>query len=167
MVAVRGRQGSKNGSCSDAAIVAMTWENGDCLSMTLTDITFNLVTNKGDLDWVMCSSDQIKRRMNMYRDEVKIVLRMGDLEYEDVDSDNTKGGEEKCGTTMTLPTAKPATRKDKKKSATTMAAKKNENKKKPREESCGVVKLVKDILVLTRMYKLIMCMASDVCTIMS
>ena len=71
----------------------MTWENGDCLSMTLTDITFNLVTNKGDLDWVMCSSDQIKRRMNMYRDEVKIVLRMGDLEYEDVDSDNNKGGE--------------------------------------------------------------------------
>ena len=51
----RGQWDGENGSCSDAAIVAMTWENGDCLSMTPTDCTFNLVIDKGDLDCVICS----------------------------------------------------------------------------------------------------------------
>ena len=59
-------------------------------------------------------------------------------------------------------TAKNATREYKKKSATTTVAKKNAKKKKPREESCGVVELVQDMLVLTCMYKLILCMVRDV-----
>ena len=54
---------------------------------------------------------------------------------------------------------------DKNKSAMATAAKKNNNKKKPREESCGVVELVQAMLVLTRMYKLILCMVRDVRTI--
>ena len=40
----------------------------------------------------MCLSDQIERRMNMYRDEVGRVLRLGDLEDEDSDIDNKEGG---------------------------------------------------------------------------
>ena len=40
----------------------------------------------------MCSSDQIKRMMNMYRDEVGRFLRMGDPEDEDDNSENNKGG---------------------------------------------------------------------------
>ena len=75
----RDNDNGKNGSSSDAAITTMTWEHGDCLSMTPVDRTFDLVINKGDLDCVMCSSDQIERRMNMYRDEVGRVLRLGDL----------------------------------------------------------------------------------------
>ena len=73
--------------------------------------------------------------------------------------------EYKGGTTMTLSTATNATRIDKKKSAMTTAAKKNEKKKKPCEESCGVVELVQAMLVLTRMYKFIICMVLDVHTI--
>ena len=38
--------------------------------MIPTDCNFNLVINKGALDCVMCYSDQIERRMNMYRNEV-------------------------------------------------------------------------------------------------
>ena len=57
-----------------------------------TDRTFNLVMNKGGLDYLMCSSDQIKRRVNMYRDNVERVLRMGDLEDEDSDNNNNKVG---------------------------------------------------------------------------
>ena len=53
----------------------------------------------------------------------------------------------------------------KKKSETTTAAKNNNNNKKPREESCGVVELVQAMLVLTHMYKLILFMFRDVCTI--
>ena len=52
----RGRHNDdKNGSSSDTAITNMTWEHGDCLSMTPVDHTFDLVINKGDLDCVMCS----------------------------------------------------------------------------------------------------------------
>ena len=40
----------------------------------------------------MCSSDQIEMRMNMYMDKVGRFLRMGDLEYENVGSDNNEGG---------------------------------------------------------------------------
>ena len=53
---------------------------------------------------------------------------------------------------------------NKKKLVTTTAAKKNNKKKKSREESCGVVELVHAMLVLTRMYKLIICMVRDVRT---
>ena len=67
---------------------------------------------------------------------------------------------------MTPSTAKNATRMDnKKKLATTTAAKKKNNKKNPREESCGVVELVQAMLVLTRMYKLILCMVHDIRTL--
>ena len=41
----------------------------------------------------MCSSDQIERRMNTYRDEMGRVLRLGDLKYEEGDIDNNKGGD--------------------------------------------------------------------------
>ena len=70
MVAARGHDDDdgKNGSSSDAAIATMMWEHGDCLSMTPTDRTFDLLINKGGLDCVMRSSDQVKRRKNMYRD---------------------------------------------------------------------------------------------------
>ena len=61
--------------------------------------------------------------------------------------------------------AKNATRMDKNKSVMATAAKKNNNKKKLREESCGVVELVQAMLVLTCMYKLILCMVHDVRTI--
>ena len=65
--------------------------------MIPTDCNFNLVINKGALDCVMCSSDQIERRMNMYRDEVDTVLRLVELEdeEEDGDIDNNKGEEGK------------------------------------------------------------------------
>ena len=63
---------------------------------------------------------------------------------------------------MTPSTAKNAKRMDKKKLETTTAEKKNNKKKNPREESCGVVELVKDMMVLTRMYKLILCMVRGV-----
>ena len=69
----------------------LTRENGNCLLMTPTDHIFNLVIDKGDMDCVMCSSDQIKRRMNMYRDEVGRVLRIGDLKDEDGNSYKNKG----------------------------------------------------------------------------
>ena len=82
--------------------------------MTPAYRTFNLVVDKGTMDCVMCSSDQIKRRMNMYRDEVGRVLRLGDLKDEDDDSDNNEVGVEKGGTTMTPSTTKNATRKGKK-----------------------------------------------------
>ena len=101
----------------------------------------------------------------MYRDELGRVLRMGYLKDEDGDSDNNKGGDEKVGTTMTPSMAKNATKMDKKKSAMAMAAKKNNNKKDPREESCGVVELVQDMMLLPHMYKLILCMVRDVCNI--
>ena len=60
--------------------------------MTPVVRTLNLVINKGDLDCVMCSSYQIKRRMNMYRGEVGRVPRIGDLEDEDGKSYNNEGG---------------------------------------------------------------------------
>ena len=79
--------------------------------------------------------------------------------------ENNEGGEEKGGTTMTPSMAKNVTRINKKKLATTTEAKKNNKKKKPREESCGVVELVQAMMVLTRMYKLILCMFRDESTI--
>ena len=66
---------------------------------------------------------------------------------------------------MTSSMAKNATKMDKKKSAMATVAKNNNNKKKPRKESCGVVELVQAMLVLTCMYKLILCMVRDVRTI--
>ena len=74
-------------------------------------------------------------------------------------------GEEKGGTTMTPSTSKNVTRMDKKKPAMTTAAKKNNKKKKPHEESCGVMELEQTMLILTRKYKLILCMVRDVHTI--
>ena len=55
----------------------------------LADHTFNLVIDEGGLDCVIFSSDQIKRRMNMYRDEVGRFLR---LKLEDEGGDNNIGG---------------------------------------------------------------------------
>ena len=164
-VAARGQRDDKNSSCSDVAIATMTWEHGDCLLMTHADHTFNLVIDKGDLDCIMCSSDQIERRMNTYRDEVGRVPRLGDLEDEDGYRNNNEGREENSGTVMTPLTEINAKRTDKNKSATTTAVKKNKKKNQPREESCGVVELVKAMLVLMRMYKLILCMVRDVRTI--
>ena len=91
MSRVRDDDDDENGSSSDVAIATMTWDHGDCLSMTPTDCTFDLVIDKGDLECIMCSSDQIEMRMNMYRNEVERVLRLGYLEDEDSDSDNNKG----------------------------------------------------------------------------
>ena len=88
----QGTTGRRNGSCYDAAIVTVTWENIDCLLMTPADCTFNLVINKGALDCVMWSSDQNERRINMYRGEVGRFPRLGDLEDEDGNSDNNEGG---------------------------------------------------------------------------
>ena len=93
----------------------MTWEHGDCLLMNPADRIFNLVIDKRVLDCVMCSSDQIKRKINMYRDKARRFLRMRDLKDEDNDSDNNEVGVEKGGTTMTPSTTKNATRKGKKK----------------------------------------------------
>ena len=42
----------------------------------------------------------------MYTDKVVRVLRMGDLEGEDGNSDNNEGGKDKSGTTMTPSMAK-------------------------------------------------------------
>ena len=92
--------------------------------MTPVVRTLNLVINKGDLDCVMCSSYQIRRRMDIYRGEVLRVLRLGDLDYEDGYSEKNKGEEEKGGTMMTPSTAKTTTTLDKKKSETTTVAKK-------------------------------------------
>ena len=80
--------------------------------------------------------------MKTYREKVGRFIRPGGLEYEDGNSDNNEGVEEKCGATMMLSTAKNVTRLYKKKSTTTTTAKKNKKKKKPCEESCGVVELV-------------------------
>ena len=57
----------------------MTWEHGDSLSMTPDDRTFDIVIDKEALDCVIFSSDQIKWRMNMYRDEVERVVRLGEI----------------------------------------------------------------------------------------
>ena len=73
--------------------------------MTTADRTFNIVINKEALDCIMCSSYQIKRRMNIYRDKVGRVLRLGDPEDYDGKSYNNKGGEGKGGT-MTTPLTK-------------------------------------------------------------
>ena len=48
--------------------------------MIPADCNFDLVINTGALDCVMCSSDQTNNRMNMNRNEVGRVLRLGDLE---------------------------------------------------------------------------------------
>ena len=48
-----GRDDGENYSFSDASIATMTWDHGDCLLMTPTDRTFELVINKGNLDCVM------------------------------------------------------------------------------------------------------------------
>ena len=66
---------------------------------------------------------------------------------------------------MTQSMAKNATRMEKNNSAMATAMKKTNNKKEPNKESCGFMDLVQDILVLTRMYKLILCMVRDVHTI--
>ena len=55
----RGRDDGKNGSSSDAAIPTMMWEHGDCPFLPPAYRTFDLVIDKGDLDCVMLSSDQI------------------------------------------------------------------------------------------------------------
>ena len=99
--------------------------------MTPADRNFDLVINKRDLDYVMCSSNHIDSRMNMYRDEVERVLRLGDLKDENGDSENNEGGEGKGGTTTTLSMVKNATRKDKKKSVTTTAENKKEEEEPP------------------------------------
>ena len=90
-------------------------EHGNCLLMTSADQIFDLVSDKGDLECIMCSSDQIERRMDMYREEVGRVLRMK-LKDEDGNSDSIKWREGKGGTTTTPSTSKNTTRKDKKKS---------------------------------------------------
>ena len=66
----------------------MTWEHCESLSMTPANFTFNIVINKEALDCFMFYSDNIKRRMNMYRDEVERVVRLGEIKDEDGDSDN-------------------------------------------------------------------------------
>ena len=38
-----------------------------------------MTITKGDLDCVMCPSDQIEGRINIYRDEVERVPRLGNL----------------------------------------------------------------------------------------
>ena len=88
----------------------MIWEQNECLLMNPTDCTFNLVINKGALDCVMCSSDNIDRRMNTYRDKVGKVLSMVDLEDEDDNSNINEWGEDKGGATMAPSTAKNETR---------------------------------------------------------
>ena len=60
----RGREDGENGSSSDAAITTMSWEHGDCILIPPADSTFNLVMNKGELECVMCSSDQINNNSN-------------------------------------------------------------------------------------------------------
>ena len=70
----------------------MTWDHGDCLLINPVDHTLNLVIDKGDMECVMCSSDQIKRRMNMYRDDVGGVLRLGDIEVERLQRQQRRGG---------------------------------------------------------------------------
>ena len=82
----RGRGDGENGSSSKADIVTLTWDYGDCLLIPLAYRTSDLVINKGDLDCVMCSSDQIESRMNIYRDKVESFLRLCDLEDEDSNS---------------------------------------------------------------------------------
>ena len=89
-----GQDNGENGSSSDASVATMTWEHGECLSMPPADFTFDLVINNGALDCVMCSLDQTDRRTNMYMDEVERVIRMGELEDEDAEIDNNKGGGE-------------------------------------------------------------------------
>ena len=88
----RVRDDVKNGSSSDTSIATMMWEHVYCLLMPPSDHIFDLVINKGALDCVMCSLDQIERRMNMYRDEVDRFLRLVDLEDEDGNSKNNEGG---------------------------------------------------------------------------
>ena len=130
MAEPHGRSQGK-GQHSEKRLLRRTWEHGNCLLMTPADRTSDLVIGKGDLDCVMCSSYQIGMRMNMYKDKVRRVLRLGDLKDEDSNRDKNEGGEGK-GVTMTTPsTKKNATMKDKKKSATTTAVKKNEKKKGP------------------------------------
>ena len=58
--------------------------------MTPSDHTFYLVIDKGYLEFVMCSSNETERRMNVYRDEVGRILSLGDLEDEDSSSNNNK-----------------------------------------------------------------------------
>ena len=55
MITARGwdDNGGENGSSYDTSIATMTWEHGDCLSMTPIYRIFDLVINKGDLDCVM------------------------------------------------------------------------------------------------------------------
>ena len=63
--------------------------------MPPADRTFDLVINKGAQECVMYSSNPIERSMNMYRDEVERVLRMGELEDEDGQQrQQQRGGEE-------------------------------------------------------------------------
>ena len=93
------------------------------------DCTFNLVMNKGGLDYLMCSSDQIKRRVNMYRDKAERVFRLGDLEDEDSDNNNNKVGG--GGTMMTPSTAKNTTRKHKKNLETTTLQRKIRRRRTP------------------------------------
>ena len=64
-VAAGGREDGENSSSSDAAIATMTWVYGDYLLMTPADQIFDLVIDKGNLDYVMCYSDHIEGRMNI------------------------------------------------------------------------------------------------------
>ena len=54
------------------------------------DHTFDLVINKRDLDYVMCSLDHIKRRINIYMDKAERVFRLSDLKDENGDSNNNE-----------------------------------------------------------------------------
>ena len=107
--------------------------------MTSADRTFELVIDEEGLDCVMCSSDQIERRMNVYRDEVGGSSGWDTSRMRTVTVTTTKGGEGGVGTTTTPSTSINVTRKDKKKSATTMAE--NKNKKKNPPLPCWVVVL--------------------------
>ena len=60
--------------------------------MAPADRTFGLFINKEDMDCVMCSLDQIDRRMNMYKDKAGRVLRLVDLADEEATVTTTKGG---------------------------------------------------------------------------
>ena len=69
--------------------------------------------------------------MNIYRDEVVRVLRLGDLEDEDGQQRQQQKGEGEGWYNDDAVDGKNVTRKDKKKSATKTAAKKNNSIKKP------------------------------------
>ena len=114
----------------------------------------------------MCSSNQIKRRMNTYRDEVGEYSGWEISKMRTVTATTTKGGGEREGWYNDDAVNDKKCNKDgQKEIGNKHGASKNKKKENPREESCGVVELVQAMLVLTRMYKLIICMVRDVRTI--